>query len=424
MIDFCSIDEKSDADQQSASVRGVARADSQDASQPTTAVQNVPAQTGAAPAQSENITPEEAVRAATIDFNILKRYWVRRQLRYWAWYAKRTRAGEQSLLLSWDHGPDEFEGYFRTNAFRFGQKIDKHVPSSLKQRLEGFVSGSGEPFLIIRGVFSRTTPPRFAKTLDDDPKDPPRKIVGETAKRLLYKGHFNLIASALVAAAGAKLRPKLSTDPVYRDFFTDIGAEKNQFGDGSDMHLRYRTATPEKTPMANGDNEAAAARVLLFACIENPIADPIYLIRADQVVSRLSDKHRNRLQETRFFFFDNWASDTIEHNKLSKMKRILYDGSSKTDPWVSFDSNRFAPKDEEGTTEHRSAVSALMASIRQVAAESERKIVLHQGDALIVDNYRALTRRHEHGHVCLDFRPLLFFRPPVRWLRVYYGFPK
>ena len=67
-----------------------------------------------------------------------------------------------------------------------------------------------------------------------------------------------------------------------------------------------------------------------------------------------------------------------------------------------------------------------MASIQQIAATSARPIVLRRGDALLVDNYRALTRRQEHGYAYIVFKPFMRKRrrPPIRWLRTYYGFPK
>ena len=74
------------------------------------------------------------------------------------------------------------------------------------------------------------------------------------------------------------------------------------------MHLRYRTATPELPPATAGLN--TAARIIVFACIENPIADPIYLIRADEVINEMPAEKKNLLYEPNFDIFDRW---TLRH---------------------------------------------------------------------------------------------------------------
>ncbi len=370
-------------------------------------------------------TPEQAVRTQAVDFGfwlrIWHRYWQRRWLRFWAWYSKRTRAGERYLLLSWDAGRDEFKRYFNENAYRFGEDLSKRVPKKLKSRLEGFIDGNGEPFLIVRGVFSRKYPQlSLAAALDDDPADPLRKIVGRRAEKLLDEKRVNLIASGLIAATGAEIRYKQPSQNVYRDYVTSIGTEKNQFIEGGDLTLYYRNATPEQPPEKAG-GAGKSARVILFACIENPIADPIYLIRADEVVSHLSDEERKLLSEDSYYFFDNWNPESLVPRRINLAKHIIYNGHS-ADPWLSFDPNRLWASYDKTTAAHRLAIVALMARIRHVGATSARKIVLNRGDALIVDNYRALTCRHERGHFYFDPWPI--GRPRLRWLRVFYGFPK
>ena len=99
-------------------------------------------------------------------------------------------------------------------------------------------------------------------------------------------------------------------------------------------------------------------------------------------------------------------------------KSILHRGTD----WLSFDPNRMCPANID--TIHNSVMGALLQSIQKVATTSARKIVLRRGDALIVDNYRALTRRQEHGYPSFVVNPWMRSRPPIRWLRVYYGFPR
>ena len=376
--------------------------------------------------KSAAVTPDEVVDTQAIDFGfwlrIWQRYWQRRWLRFWAWYSKRTRAGERWLLLSWDSGQDEFKRYFNENACRFGENLKKHVPKKLERRLEEFIDGGGEPFLIIRGVFSRRYPQlSLTAALESDPANPLRKIAEKRAERLLDKKRFNLIASGLIAATGTELRFKQPTQNVYRDYITSVETEKNQFVEGGDLSLYYRTATPEQPPERTG-GAGMAARVILFACVENPIADPIYLIRADEVVARLSDEERKLLKDDSYYFFDNWNPKSLVTARINKAKHVLYNEHVAAEPWLSFDPNRLWAEFDKTTAAHRLAIVALMESIRHVGASSARKIVLNRGDALIVDNYRALTCRHERGHFYFDPWPL--GRPRLRWLRVYYGFPK
>ena len=357
----------------------------------------------------------------------------RLKLKRWAWFARRTGAEDTALhpMFIWPRSYKRYQsgfgGYFDEHAAEFGDYIShKAISGRIRKRLEAFSTGSGEPFLIIRRVFSRRYPQRsLTRSLEDDPSYPTRKIAGEEAADLMEIRRYDRVAAALIAGAGAELRQKQPTQHVYHDFITAGATEKNQFADGGDMHLRYRTATPEQPPARSG-GAGKAARIVLFACVENPIADPIYLIRADEVVSKLSPEHKKLLRESTFLFFDNWVSAEVRRYRTTDGKHILYDGNSETDPWLSFDPNRFDPTFSKTTAPDLVAVGALMASIQQIAATSARPIVLRRGDALLVDNYRALTRRQEHGYAYIVFKPFMRKRrrPPIRWLRTYYGFPK
>ena len=370
--------------------------------------------------------PDDIVRAATIDFpfwtRIWRRYWQRRWLRFWAWYTKRTRAGERWLIFNGDSHHHEFNAYFNENAYRFGDELHKHFPNDLRRRLEGFTEDGGEPFLIVKGVFSRRLPQKsFAKALERDPANPLRKIVGKNAEKLLGEHRINLIAAGLVAATGAELRYKQPGQKAYRDYITSVDMEKTQFVEGGDIPLYYRSATPEQIPSKTG-GAGRAARINLFACIENPIADPVYLIRADDVVSRLTETERRLLSEDSYYFFDFWNLDKLAPGRINLVKHILYDGNTPDKPWLSFDPNRLWPSYDKTTAAHREALVALMASIQHVGAHNARKIVLQRGDALIVDNYRALICRRERQHFYFDPWPI--GRPQLRWLRAYYGFPR
>jgi hypothetical protein len=360
---------------------------------------------------------KKAVRAQTFKFS----FWLRSQLRYEAWLAK----GEESWwkFLFWPQhsslrrllfGPQfrrqGFEEYFTINAPLFGEamyeEIKLDISSRLARGLENLIDSKGEPFLIIRAVFSRRF---FEASLTSARKDDREK-----AEALLEAD--NVAASGLIAATKTILRRKLDTDTPYHDYFTEVSTENNRFDDRRDMHLHYRTATPKLPPGIAGLN--TAARSIVFTCIENPLADPIYLIRADDVIGAIPPDKRDLLYEPNFHFFDRWTPDGHMQFEPGGNKRILHRGTD----WLSFDPSRIWSDNTDAL--HNSAIGTLSESIRKVAATSARKIVLRRGDALIVDNYRALTRRQQHGYPSFVVNPWMRSRPPIRWLRVYYGFPR
>lgn len=466
MSDFCAIDPNPDGSPIKAAALGFVTASDPRVTLPPPTAQSVPTQT--APTPEENAAnAKEAVRTATVKFGV----WQRLKLKLWAWHTKRTGPEVWSpvyrasvggilavaavictmsvpiillipsgglllllglffvlcmfLLLSGELYSGDFVGFFNTNAPRFGNKIKRCIPFDLKQRLEKIKDGNEEPFLVVKGVFSRRFPQySLARKLADVPGRPTRKSVKEAAAKLIDKGYYDLVASGLIAATDTELRRKLDKDVPYRDFITETAAEISQFAEGTDMYLRYRTATPEMPPATAGDN--TAARIIVFACIENPIADPIYLVRVDDVLNEMPDKKRNLLYDPDFNIFDKWNTPEVDTQPgPNPNKRILHRGVSNAD-WLTFDPNRICSIRSKDA-DHNAAIGALMEAIQDAVAKKKvREIVLRRGDALVVDNYRALTRRQEHGYAYLVFKPFMGERrrPPVRWLRIYYGFPK
>ena len=423
MVDLRALDGRDNGSQQQAPANGFMAIRDQDTSNPVLSPQSIAAETAVRPGDNA-AAAKKAVRAQTFRFS----FWLRSQLRYEAWRAKQTGAEARWLWWLWpkkydrkgvksvrepgraSRRPHGFEEYFTNNAPLFGdtiyESIKPRISSFLTQRLEGLIDSRGEPFLVIRGIFSR----RFLQAS----LTKKRKDDREKAEALLEKDH--LVASALIAATKTELRRKLDTHTPYRDYITEVSAEINQFDDRPDMHLRYRTATPELPPATAGLN--TAARIIVFACIENPIADPIYLIRADEVINEMPAEKRNLLYEPNFDIFDRWTPDIRMQPGPGNNKSILHRGTD----WLSFDPNRMCPANID--TIYNSVMGALLQSIQKVATTSARKIVLRRGDALIVDNYRALTRRQEHGYPSFVVNPWMRSRPPIRWLRVYYGFPR
>jgi hypothetical protein len=351
----------------------------------------------------------KAVRAATIDLGTRQSAVMRRKLHYGCWQELPWRTSQ------WQ----QFETFFNNNAALYGSRILRHLHDGVRQRLAGLTHETQEPFLVVRGVFSRRYPAgSLIGVLETAQDEPSRKVVREKAEALIFKRRFNLIAATLISATGHELRKKLEDDKaVYYDFITTTNAEKTPFLNDPDMYLRFRTANPAGNLASHIDK---SARIILYACLENPIADPVYLIRVEDVVLQLAEEQRALLSEPSYCFFDYWDTENLVHVRAKEAKSILHkapDGGY----WLSFDPQSFNPDYPHTTSEQLAAVAALMDAIRKCGA-NPREIVLRRGDALVVDNYRALTRRRERPHRYFDFRPL--GRSPLRWLRVYRGYSK
>ena len=164
-------------------------------------------------------------------------------------------------------------------------------------------------------------------------------------------------------------------------------------------------------------------RVVVYACIENSIADPVYLLRTSDIVACLRERNPDALEILRqsdFGFYDKRSPATFAHVQANLVKPILFDAHSAADPRLAYDPERLNLDHLRTLPAQLSAVDALISSIQKCAVKKAHKIVLQRGDALVIDNYRALTHRHEPVHHTFDIRSI--GRPALRWLRFYYGF--
>lgn len=326
--------------------------------------------------------------------------------------------------------PDEFDEHFRLNAAEFGAYMLENWPGDavLRDSLNKLTQINQEPFLHLQSLFlpPRREGPRDVfprrSALAEVPEDhwyaEEHKIVHKELERFPRKWRLNILASGLIAATGNKLRPKLMDSQVYRDYLTkpdDSTCSVTQFRDGWDLPRRYRTVAPELPLEPNGRTDAAP-RVLVFACIENPMLDPIYLIRASDLIDLLQEK-RETLMEESYTFFDNWNPVTLARN-ISNPKSIIYRFPSDTDPGMTFDPNRL---DSAALEEHADERHAIVQLLKKTSHLSQHgpfyKVTLQRGDVLVIDNYRVLVSGSDHG------RRRRLWGLPVRWLRAFYGFP-
>ena len=340
-----------------------------------------------------------------------------------AWRARWSAAEEWRFWPRNYHG--EFDRYFAENAYEFGEfvahrAINGDLGRSLRRLTEDH---EGEPWLWLRGALPHCVVPfrlaaDFSRAAQSHPVSPKNvdSLVGRS-RAFIRNGRFDITAAAIVAAAAAELRKKNATDQrVRQDYLTDCDSETCTFREGRDLWLRFRQATPEFVPDDVRPDKVAAG-ILLVACVENTIRDPVYVLRAADVLRELDADTLCELRKKQFEFVDGWALDMSEVNRHHKS--IV--GGGGDDPrrwWLSFDANRIAIRSDKTSESGLRAVGRLMQQIERIG-RTAAPITLRRGDALVINNYRAFLRRKERDHFVLTWP-----WPAIRWLRVYYGFPK
>lgn len=247
---------------------------------------------------------------------------------------------------------------------------------------------------------------------------------------------YEFVSSGLIKMTGKAVhRCKEPGEPPWREYMTSSNEEINVRSDGYDLPLRFRQATTDLKMTGESDDVKepdVAARVVIFACVENPINDPIYLLPTSEVFNELTDEDIESLAKYSFSFFDRLKDNLKQHNVVPN-QRIAFPKGSPNSNWLSFDLNRM-DLETNAINEQRQALKNLVDAIERLDkgkktretednwAESRAiPVFLRRGDALVIDNYRMLFRRREQTYK--QFNRLLWNRPAKRWLRVYYGFP-
>jgi hypothetical protein len=316
-----------------------------------------------------------------------------RLFRNWGWQLREFRE-------DFDARPGEFGKHMvAKNAF------DRELKSKLRQILE---EKNAYPFLIVSGLLptGKFMPPF-------------RKIQG---------GCYDIICSGLIHQCDCLHKRAVEGKPPWRVFESDSIMQKNVISDGKDMPLRYRQMTPERRmPHEAGvDNENVCARIVVFACVENSLEDPIWLLPVRTIIQGLSEGSKKFLTERKFEFFGTWSLKTLEASEKRGRKSVLVLGDQEDrDGYLSYDMDRFNLADEKLEEGHRVAMAELNSIIEEKGRDESSgaiPIILRKGDLLISDNYRILHCRKERS---LDGAPLNWLRfNRKRHLRVFYGFPE
>lgn len=360
-------------------------------------------------------------------FSCLRRLW----LRIVAGWAYHTTAGSRSLPFRdpFRKNLQAFDEVFTENAVAFGAFVlgKWGIPKDVK-RLLAALGGAQPPFLHLRSVFSNSrgwlwwpwgyAPSKLTQIDPDQWYDPATKRMQWAPETAMRKQRFNIRASALVAATGSRLVPKLTTSAVYRDYLsepTQACSEETQFSEGWDLPRRFRTTAPEM-PLALNGGRKAAPRFVVLTCVENTGSEPVFLISARDLIERLGEVEKQRLRAGDFTFFDNWNPVTLWRTRTNP-KAILYDVPSGENPGISFDANRIDPAALESSEQKRTAVLHVMERFRYLEQHGGvYRVVLRAGDALVIDNYRTLVLGPETGRI------RVYWGTTIRWLRAFHGY--
>lgn len=369
-----------------------------------------------------------AVERDPVHVGPLARWKLRRRIRI----AVKTggETGRVARVFYWRGRNYERDGgwnsYYANNAPKFAGCILQALPDNLITGLDDLraASADSQPFLVVRNLYPTRRLSRYSCTLDRS--SPP--LIKPTKARWYIENHvYDLTSSTVLHALGTRHRPKIAAESeiMFRDYFTSPELQQDQFTKDVDVPLRFKPLDPEltfsnDTHQEQEDEAYIAPRFVIFVCIENPIKDPLSVLPVKSVYERLDSSDRQLLQEDNFEVFDHW-DEKLSDAKGRRRKRLL--SSEEGKPWsaqLSFDSNRFNPGAPFTSFPHRRAVADLRRRIDEASRDSAISVTLARGDALVVDNYRAMVRRTEGHHSNV----IIWSREPVRWLRLYAGFER
>ena len=340
---------------------------------------------------------------------------------------------------------------FEATAFLYGTERGRDVLPPRVGAAVDALSGNGCRAVCLRNFFERKLKSEYvAHRLMSDRN--------ELSYRRRYfiqsRGARNGIrASLLLNALGCELRDEIKTGTQWRrQRYTDHERQITTIRDNADLTLRYRTGAPhyrwpnEREEKSDGET----APYLLFAPIENPAQIPLHIITVDHVMARLPQAVRWQLEdeelsesdiaaeidsvirllsETDVEMFGKWDDKTLrQRSEVALLPQPVLknlSGDPENPDWgLRWDPNRIDWSQflvTDGAI--RRAFAALLKAIDLADADAE-KIRLRRGDALLVDNLRAMVRRRELGPDGVAYWRAVADYPEAWWFNVYYGFRK
>ncbi|MEM6913834.1 MAG: hypothetical protein AAF511_07640 [Pseudomonadota bacterium] len=258
-------------------------------------------------------------------------------------------------------------------------------------------------------------------------------------------------ASLVFDTLEAELRDEIATGENWRRArYTDEHSQITTISDNADVTLRYRTGAPHyRWPDDRRESsQGETAPWLLYMGVENPVNTPLWIITVDQVMDRLREAARwlyededltetemdyevdailDLLTETEITMFGKWDQRSLRQRSEVALvpEPVLRDLNNDRDQphWVlRWDPNRIDWSQFVGTDGAvRRAFAALLKAI-EMTDEDAQRVTLNRGDALLINNLRAMVRRKELGAEGAPYFDSILDFPEAWWLNVYYGF--
>ncbi len=305
---------------------------------------------------------------------------------------------------------------------RYGRYVARRgIYGELARRLHELKNEmTDEPFLILRSLYPTSMLGTYSGRFEDVSHGAGKRRI-TWSNWYISESFYDVISSGLLATLGVRHQPKSPGDRhVHLDYFTTPAAEIDQFAPDEDFPRRFRQAVPELALLDEPDAREGhlTARYVVYVCVENPIKDPLWVLPVRHVFDGLSASVKSLLRESLFEFFDHWEPD-LTNRGLTMIRKII---GQEPNEWLSFDGNRLNWDYEHTKSESYPALGRLRSQIIECGQAKALPIVLKRGDALIVDNYRALVKRTEAYY--WDWSRLLIWRPSIRWIKMYCGFPE
>lgn len=363
------------------------------------------------------------------------------------WVQPKNRLLMANAALNWLQRQPEMT--FEATEFLYGTEDGGEVlPKRIGTQLAA-MDEAGEGSLIIRGLFERKLKSEYlANGLASSRKAESYQDRYFIQSRAARNG---IRASLMMNALGCELRDEIPTGEQWRrGRHTDPDAQITTLRDNEDVTLRYRTGAPHyRWPDPRREkSRGETAPYLLYTAIENPTHLPLYVVTVRAVIAKLPDAilwqfPDEELSETELGaevdyvvdllsttdveMFGKWDKRTLrQHSEVALVPQPVLmnlSGDPHAPDWaLRWDPNRIDWSQFLGTDGAiRRAFAALMKAI-ELADEEAEGVVLTRGDALLVDNLRAMVRRRETGLDGASYVNNLFDYPEAWWLNVYYGF--
>ncbi|NNU17621.1 hypothetical protein HK107_14915 [Parvularcula sp. ZS-1/3] len=365
------------------------------------------------------------------------------------WLKPKTRMQMTNAALTWLQRQPEM--VFEATGYLYGSEDGYDVlPKKLQAAADEMREGDA-PVVCMREVFERKLKSEYLFKGLQSSRDPAayqdRYFIQSRAAR------NGIRASLLFNALGCELRDEIPTgDQWRRAKHTDHQAQLTTIRDNHDVTLRFRTGAPhyrwpdERQEKSQGET----APFLLYTAIENPVHISLFVTTVAQIIEKLPEAIRwqfdeeelsdddveaevtavlKLLSETDIEMFGKWDEKTLrQRSEVALIPQPVLknlSGDPANPDWgLRWDPNRLDWSQFLGTDGAiRRAFAGLIKAIDLANSEAE-EVTLTRGDALLVDNLRAMVRRRELGPEGAPYENSLFDYPEAWWLNVYYGFRK